>query len=77
MILMLNWPLIVSYTNCFNLHNLYIQADDDVDGTGDVCVGDSDSDSVINYQVFTLIQHVASKNLFLTLIPLKCCHRFC
>lgn len=34
------------------------QADGDGDGTGDVCVGDADGDSVIDYQVFTTVQHI-------------------
>ena len=31
-----------------------IQMDSDNDGVGDVCVGDADSDSVYDYQVFTV-----------------------
>ena len=35
--------------------------DSDNDGVGDVCVGDADSDSVYDYQVFT-VQYSSDMN---------------
>lgn len=52
------------------------QADVDADGVGDVCVGDTDSDSVFDYQVSLTLIFRLVQNCLSNIDILGLCHIF-